>query len=132
MAKVLIGNIKGPPGDPGNDGTSVTHEWNGSTLTITSASGTSSADLKGPQGDPGNDGATPVRGEDYWTEEDKQEITGSIDISGKLDKSGGAMTGTLTASYSDDGGQVRNIYIVSSEPDSSVGNDGDIALVVGG
>jgi len=35
------------------DGTSVTHQWDGTTLEVTSASGTSSADLKGAQGDPG-------------------------------------------------------------------------------
>ena len=35
------------------DGVSVTHEWNGTTLQVTSASGTSSADLKGAKGDPG-------------------------------------------------------------------------------
>ena len=35
------------------DGVSVTHQWNGTTLEVTSASGTSSADLKGAQGDPG-------------------------------------------------------------------------------
>ena len=35
------------------DGVSVTHQWNGTTLQVTSASGTSSADLKGDTGDPG-------------------------------------------------------------------------------
>lgn len=35
----------------GKDGVSATHSWNGTTLTITSASGTSSADLKGDKGD---------------------------------------------------------------------------------
>ena len=35
----------------GKDGVSVTHQWNGTVLTITSASGTSSADLRGPKGD---------------------------------------------------------------------------------
>lgn len=66
-------NIKGPKGDdghttqknvdyfdgedgkPGKDGTSVTHSWNGTTLTVTSASGTSSANLKGATGDDGKD-----------------------------------------------------------------------------
>ena len=33
----------------------VTHSWDGTTLIITSASGTTSADLKGPKGDPGSD-----------------------------------------------------------------------------
>ena len=37
----------------GADGTPVTHSWNGTTLIITSASGTSSADLKGMQGEKG-------------------------------------------------------------------------------
>ena len=41
----------GDPGTPGTPGTSCTHSWNGTTLTITSASGTTSADLKGPKGD---------------------------------------------------------------------------------
>lgn len=38
------------------DGTSVTHYWDGTTLHVTSASGTTSADLKGDKGDPGNNG----------------------------------------------------------------------------
>ena len=53
----------GGSGEPGKDGVSATHEWNGTVLTVTSASGTSSADLKGEKGD------------DYTlTEADKQEI----------------------------------------------------------
>lgn len=50
-------------GVKGNDGVSATHSWNGTTLTITSASGTSSANLKGEKG---NDGYTPVKGKDYF------------------------------------------------------------------
>ena len=94
----------GAQGPAGADGVSVTHSWNGTTLTVTSASGTSSADLKGekgdagaqgpagadgaqgpkgdkgdpgemgPQGPAGADGHTPVKGTDYFTESDKQEI----------------------------------------------------------
>lgn len=53
----------GGSGAPGKDGIDCAHEWNGTVLTITSASGTSSADLKGEKGD------------DYTlTEADKQEI----------------------------------------------------------
>jgi hypothetical protein len=37
----------------GEDGMSATHKWNGTVLTVTSASGTSSADLKGSKGDSG-------------------------------------------------------------------------------
>jgi hypothetical protein len=47
---------QGIDGKPGKDGVSVTHSWNGSTLTVTSASGTSSVDLKGPKGDRGPTG----------------------------------------------------------------------------
>lgn len=75
------GEFSGPQGEPGTDGVSVTHEWNGTVLTVTSASGTSSADLKGEQGEPGENGAdgyTPVKGEDYFTEEDKQEIIDAV------------------------------------------------------
>lgn len=78
----------------GADGISATHIWNGTTLTITSASGTSSANLKGDKGDQGekgSDGAkgdkgdkgdtgySPVRGTDYWTAADKAEIKSYVD-----------------------------------------------------
>lgn len=46
----------GKDGTNGKDGVSVTHSWNGTTLTITSASGTSSANLKGDKGDKGEQG----------------------------------------------------------------------------
>jgi hypothetical protein len=46
----------GKDGEKGDDGVSATHSWEGTTLTITSASGTSSADLKGDKGDDGRDG----------------------------------------------------------------------------
>ncbi|MDY5271686.1 hypothetical protein [Tractidigestivibacter sp.] len=41
----------GAPGTDGSDGVSCTHSWSGSVLTVTSASGTTSADLRGPKGD---------------------------------------------------------------------------------
>lgn len=40
----------------------ITHEWNGTVLTITSDSGTSSMDLKGDKGDTGVRGAQGVAG----------------------------------------------------------------------
>lgn len=52
----------GGTGPAGVDGVSATHSWSGTTLTITSASGTSSADLQGPQGETGPQGDTGVRG----------------------------------------------------------------------
>ena len=47
----------GKDGAAGKDGVSATHSWNGTTLIVTSASGTSSADLKGEKGDKGEQGA---------------------------------------------------------------------------
>ena len=55
----------GVAGPAGKDGTSVTHEWSGSVLKITSASGTSQADLKGPKGDKGDPGAVINNGDVY-------------------------------------------------------------------
>lgn len=53
---LTIPALMGKDGEKGDDGISVTHSWEGTTLTITSASGTSSADLKGDKGDDGRDG----------------------------------------------------------------------------
>ena len=52
-----VDGADGAPGPAGADGVSCTHEWNGTVLSITSASGTSSADLRGPAGADGKDGA---------------------------------------------------------------------------
>lgn len=54
----------GSPGEDGADGVSVTHEWDGTVLKVTSASGTSSADLKGEPGKDGSDGAPGNDGAD--------------------------------------------------------------------
>lgn len=79
------------------DGTSATHEWNGTVLTISSASGTTSADLKGEKGNtgdpftyadftpeqlaalkgdpgvPGKDGYTPIKNVDYFDGKDGKD-----------------------------------------------------------
>ena len=71
----------GKDGKDGKDGTSATHSWNGTVLTVTSASGTSSADLKGEKGETGANGAngyTPVKGTDYFTDSDKQELVADV------------------------------------------------------
>ena len=47
---IEAGKVKGPKGDPGPQGD------------------------PGPKGEPGQDGHTPVKGVDYWTASDKQEI----------------------------------------------------------
>ena len=61
------------------NGTSVTHIWDGTTLIITSASGTSSVDLKGEKGD------TPKKGVDYYTENEIEGIIENI-TSGSIGK----------------------------------------------
>lgn len=50
-------------GKDGADGLSVTHAWNGTVLTLTSASGTTMTDLVGPQGERGPKGETGDQGE---------------------------------------------------------------------
>lgn len=74
-------------GTKGNNGTSCTHSWNGTKLTITSASGTSSADLKGATGN----GIASL----------KQTTTSSI--SGEYNKWTATMTDGSTSVF-----QVRN------------------------
>ena len=96
-----LNSLKGEYGLDGQDGISATHSWDGTTLIITSASGTSSANLKGnpgaqgdkgekgdkgdkgetgaqgekgDKGEKGQDGYIPIKGTDYWTEADKDEI----------------------------------------------------------
>ena len=53
---VTVPALKGDTGATGKDGTPCRHSWNGTTLTVTSASGTSSANLKGDTGAAGKDG----------------------------------------------------------------------------
>ena len=124
-------NIKGATG---KDGVSATHSWNGTTLTIASASGTSSANLKGDKGDKGDtgskgatgsagkDGKTPVRGVDYYTEADKAEIValvieslggnpvfGVVDGNNNILVSGNLPDGTYTVKYEMENGTKVNI-----------------------
>ena len=74
--------MKGAAGADGNDGVSCTHAWSGSVLTISSASGVSSAELAGPQGPTGARGPQgPVgpAGADYvLTSQDKSDIAGLV------------------------------------------------------
>ena len=55
----------GPAGADGDDGVSCTHSWNGTVLSVTSASGTSSADLVGPQGPTGATGPAGADGTEF-------------------------------------------------------------------
>ena len=69
----------GATGPAGADGISVTHRWNGTVLEVTSASGTSSADLKG---EPGAVAGVKVAGVTH-----EPDGTGVVDLG---DLSGGA------------------------------------------
>jgi hypothetical protein len=71
----------GATGSNGSNGVSCTHSWSGTTLTVTSASGTSSANLKGDTGATGATGPagkTPVKGTDYYTAADKTEMVNMV------------------------------------------------------
>lgn len=66
-------------GISGEDGFSpivtVEQTKEGAIITITDADGTTTATIKnGNDGDDGNDGYTPVKGTDYWNDEDLAEI----------------------------------------------------------
>lgn len=115
----------GKDGADGKDGVSCTHSWDGTVLTVTSASGTSSADLKGDKGETGEpgtpgaagaDGYTPVKGTDYFTEADKQEIAEAaaekVSIPEALPNPNAlTFTGAATGSY--DGSQPMTVNIPS-------------------
>lgn len=65
--------------EDGQDGVSATHSWNGSVLTITSASGTSSADLLGPEGPQGPQGPKGADGTMTFadlTDEQRESLRG--------------------------------------------------------
>ena len=78
ITKLEKGN--GGSGEPGADGFSpeakVEETEDGAKITITDKSGTTEATVK--HGKDGADGYTPVKGTDYFTEEDKQELIQSV------------------------------------------------------
>jgi hypothetical protein len=84
---------KGDTGANGKDGVSATHSWNGTVLTVTSASGTSSADLKG---EPGKDGSAGSPGADGVSPTVAVSKSGKVTTISITDKSG-----TKTATIND-------------------------------
>ena len=90
----------------------ITHEWNGTILTITSDSGTSSVDLKGGKGDTGPRGAQGPAGvivnpdgtidtsqyatETYVNQKIAEIQTGSVDLSNYYTKAQIDAKGYLT------------------------------------
>ena len=106
------------PPKSGQDGVSATHSWNGTVLTISSASGTSSANLKGEkgeQGEKGETGATGPQGEtgpqgpkgDKGSDGTGVTILGSFDSESALQSA--HATGNIGDSYLVDG----NLYVWS-------------------
>lgn len=124
----------------GENGVSATHSWNGTTLTITSASGTSSADLKGERGEKGETGATGAAGSDYvLTDADKTAIATEaagmvevpeIDTTNIVQKSGDTMTGKLIGQANSDYTvpQFRNVIYLEEGSDVPATQDGDLVL----
>ena len=86
----------GKDGVNGKDGVSATHSWNGTVLTVTSASGTSSADLKGEKGDQGERGLQGADG----AKGDK----GDTGANGTNGKDGTSVTVSKVTESSADGG----------------------------
>lgn len=75
----------------GQDGISVTgvNDKGDGTFTLSLSDGTESETIQTIKGDPGNPGYTPVKGTDYWTNEDISEIQSYIDT-----QIGGALNGS--------------------------------------
>lgn len=76
----------GQDGKPGKDGTPCTHSWDGTTLTVTSASGTSSANLRGEKGEKGENGLSEwdyvITSIDDFTTEHLASMSGRVLIKG--------------------------------------------------
>ena len=108
----------------------ITHEWNGTILTITSDSGTSSCDLKGGKGDTGPRGAQGPAGvivnpdgtidtsqyatETYVNQKIAEIQTGSVDLSNYYTKEQIDAKGYLTEHQS-----LANYALKSEIPDVS-------------
>lgn len=82
----VANGVDGRNGIDGTDGVSVTHNWNGTILEVTSASGTSSADLKGETGAQGAQGLRGEKGEKGET--GAQGIQGIQGIQGEKGEDG--------------------------------------------
>lgn len=80
-----------PTPSDGQDGISVTgvNDKGNGTFTLSFSDGTESETIQTIKGEPGNPGYTPVKGTDYWTDEDISEIQSYIDT-----QIGGALNGT--------------------------------------
>lgn len=147
---------KGDKGEKGDDGVSVSHSWNDTTLTVISASGVSSSDLKGDTGNSGvyigstepqdpeqlvwinpegiGSNTIPIKGVDYWTDEDKAEIinaiieffggspiTGYVDENNNVIVTGNLSNGTYNIKYELEDGttiDIGELTLTEKEPDT--------------
>ena len=107
----------GTPGTSGSNGVSCTHSWSGSTLTITSASGTSSADLKGDKGDKGDPGPQPSI--------DDGSIDG-VKLANKTVTADKLADNIPYTKFGLSANQVRKITVGTAAP--SGGSDGDVYI----
>lgn len=94
----------------GKDGTSVTHEWEGTVLKITSASGTTSSDLKGEKGDP----ADPRTINSIEPDENGNIVLTAASV-GALAKTGDTMTGPLVVPAPTESGHAVNKGYVDTQ-----------------
>ena len=145
MPRLFIGNIKGTKGDTGSAGISATHSWNGTILTITSAGGTSSADLRGEpgkDGSPGKDGYTPQKNIDYFDGEpgaDGYTPQKNVDyFDGEPGKDGYSPVRGVdywteedkSAVVNEVGAKFPKVHISNKTPVAADGKDGDLWLRV--
>ena len=75
---IALTDLKGAPGKNGADGVTPHIGDNGNWYIGNSDTGKPSRGATGAKGLDGANGKTPVRGTDYWTDADKQEIINSV------------------------------------------------------
>lgn len=136
--------VQGEPGQNGADGQDgfsptviTTPISNGTKVSITDKTGTKEFDvmngergLQGEKGEDGADGKTPVKGIDYFTEQDKQEFIEEVEqtltpkLDNKLDKNQGAENSGKFLGIGADG------LVVPKDVPSTGGGDNNYLTVI--
>lgn len=106
----------------GVDGVSVTHEWDGTTLKVTSASGTSSVDLKGERGASGPQGDTGAQGPQGPAGKDGQQGHPGNGIASIVKSSSEGLLDTYTITYTDG---TSSTFIVTNGSQGEQGIQGE-------
>lgn len=119
--------VKGTDYFDGKDGVSATHSWNGTTLTVTSASGTSSANLKGEKGDKGTSvtvksvtTSTADGGSNVVTFSDGKTVTIKNGSKGSTGGTGAAGADGYSIFYSSSDGASSKVYDVDIQKSNIV------------